>query len=254
MSGDEAGRFAAEHAHYTEDLAFWRAAAARLGSPVLDLGAAVGRVAIPLARDGAEVWAVDRSPAMVAELRRRAADEAPDLAGRLHPRVGELQSFSLAPGFRLVFVAMNTLQVLTEPRDRAACLRRVRDHLAEDGEFIFDVALPDPEEIVETMGLERPGGRHVAADGSVLSHSAWYDAWDPATQTLEFTIRVVESRDGRRAGEALRHHRVHLFRPDELAELIAGAGMEQIAVAGDFTGAPLEATSERQVHRCRIAA
>lgn len=254
MSDDEARRFAAEHAHYTEDLAFWRAAAARLGSPVLDLGAAVGRVAIPLARDGAEVWAVDRSPAMVAELRRRAAAEAPGVAGRLHARVGELQSFSLAPRFRLVLVAMNTLQVLIEPRDRTACLRRVREHLAPDGEFVFDVALPDPEEIEETMGVERPSGRHETGDGAVLTHSAWYDGWDPATQTLEFTIRIVESRGGRRTGEALRHHRVHLFRPDELAELIADAGMEQVEVAGDFAGTPLDATSERQVHRCRIAA
>ena len=254
MSGDEAARFAVEHAHYTEDLPFWRAAAARLGSPVLDLGAAVGRVAIPLARDGAEVWAIDRSPAMVAELRRRAEAERPEVAARLHARVGELQSFTLAPRFRLVLVAMNTLQVLTEPRDRTACLRRVRDHLAEDGEFIFDVALPDPEEIVETMGLERPGGRYDAGGGIVLTHSAWYDAWDPASHTLEFTIRIVETRHGAPAGEALRHHRVHLFRPDELAELIAGAGMEQVAVAGDFAGRPLDDLAERQVHRCRVAA
>lgn len=254
MSADEARRFAVEHAHYTEDMAFWRAAAARLGSPVLDLGCAAGRVAIPLARDGAEVWAIDRSPAMVAELRRRAAAEGAAVAGRLHPGVGDLQDFALGPGFRLVLVAMNTLQVLTEPRDRAACLARVRSHLAREGEFIFDVALPDPEEIVETMGVERPSGRHETADGTVLEHSAWYDAWDPATQTLEFTIRIVGHRGDRPLNETLRHHRVHLFRPDELAELIAAAGMEQISVSGDFAGAPLDRYAERQVHRCRIAA
>ena len=65
---DEARRFALEHAHYVQDIPYWRAAAARCGSPVLDLGAATGRVAIPLARDGHEVWALDRSGAMLAEL------------------------------------------------------------------------------------------------------------------------------------------------------------------------------------------
>jgi SAM-dependent methyltransferase len=254
VSGDEARRFAVEHAHYTEDLAFWRAAAARLGSPVLDLGAAAGRVALPLARDGAEVWALDRSPAMVAELRRRVRAEPPEVAARLHPGVGELQSFSLRPGFRLVLVAMNTLQVLTDPIDRSACLARVRGHLAEDGEFIFDVALPDVDEILDTMKMERPSGRHVTDEGTVLEHSAWYDSWDSATQTLEFTIRITELRDGARIGESLRHHRVHLFSPEELAELIAAAGMEQIGVAGDFAGTPLDRHAERQVHRCRRAA
>lgn len=253
MSADEARRFAAEHAHYTEDLPFWRAAAARLGSPVLDLGAAAGRVAIPLARDGAEVWAIDRSPDMVAEIERRAASEPPEVAARLHAGVGDLQGFSLEPGFRLVLVAMNTLQVLTAPEDRAACLRRVRDHLAAEGEFIFDVALPDVEEILATMGLERPSGRHRTPEGAVLEHSAWYDSWDASTQTLEFTIRIVERRDDRSVGETLRHHRVHLFTPHELERLIAAAGLEQIAVAGDFAGAPLDRHAERQVHRCRVA-
>lgn len=254
MNDDEARRFAAEHAHYTQDLDYWRSSAARLGSPVLDLGAAAGRVAIPLARDGAEVWAVDRSPRMLAQIRAALAGEAPAVNARVHTVVGELQSFTLDPAFRLIIVAMNTLQVLTEPADRTACLRRVREHLAEGGEFIFDVALPDVDEIRDTMGLERPSGRHREPDGSLLVHSAWYDSWDPATQTLEFTIRVARRVDGREAGETLRHHRVHLFTPAELAELLAYAGLEQIAVSGDFEGSPLDGEAERQVHRCRAAA
>jgi len=254
MSDDEATRFAAEHAHYTEDLAYWRSAGARLGSPVLDLGAAAGRVAIPLARDGLEVWAVDRSPDMLAQIRVELAGEAPAVDARVHTVVGELQSFSLDPSFRLIIVAMNTLQVLTEPADRAACLRRVRAHLAEGGEFIFDVALPDVDEIRDTMGVERPSGRHREPDGSVLVHSAWYDNWDPASQTLEFTIRITRRVDGRDVGETLRHHRVHLFTPAELADLLQAAGLEQIAVSGDFEGSPLDGESERQVHRCRAAA
>lgn len=254
MSDDEARRFTAEHAHYTEDLPFWRDAAARLGSPVLDLGAAAGRVAIPLARDGHEVWAVDRSPQMLAQIRRLLADEAPEVAARVHTVAGELQSFGLDRTFRLIIVAMNTLQVLTAPEDRVACMRQVRAHLAEGGEFIFDVALPDLDEIRDTMGVERPSGRHAEPDGSVLSHSAWYDSWDEATQTLEFTIRIAERRDGMEIGEVLRHHRVHLFTPAELAELLAAAGLEQISVSGDFAGSPLDRDAERQVHRCRAAA
>jgi SAM-dependent methyltransferase len=254
MSDDEARRFTAEHAHYTEDVPFWRDAAERLGSPVLDLGAAAGRVAIPLARDGHEVWAVDRSPEMLAQIRRLLAGEAPEVAARLRTVEGELQSFGLDRTFRLIIVAMNTLQVLTEPEHRAACMRRVRAHLAEDGEFIFDVALPDVEEIRDTMGVERPSGRHAEPDGSVLSHSAWYESWDEATHTLEFTIRIVERRDGMETGEALRHHRVHLFTPAELSGLLTDAGLAQISVSGDFAGSPLDRDAERQIHRCRVAA
>jgi SAM-dependent methyltransferase len=255
VSDDEARRFAAEHGHYAPDLPFWRAAAGRLGGPVLDLGAAVGRVAIPLARDGHEVWALDRSPHMLAELRRRLADEPVPVRERVRIVEGDLARLDLPERFRLVMVAMNTLQVLTEPADRLACLAGIRAHLAPEGELIFDVALPDPDEITESMGVERPGGVHRdPADGAVLRHSAWYDRWESATHTLEFTLRVRTTPREGPATEALRHHRVHLFTPDELADLIARAGLEQIAVHGDFDGAPLAPDSERQVHRCRVAA
>lgn len=255
MSDDEARRFAAEHAHYTEDLAFWRAAAARLGGPVLDLGAAAGRVAIPLARDGVEVWALDRSPAMLAELGRRLAREPEAVAARVRPVTGDLARIDIPHRFRLVMVAMNTLQVLTEPADRVSCMAGVRRHMDDGGEFVFDVALPDVAEIVESMGVERDGGVHTDPEsGALLRHSAWYDDWDPTTHTLEFTLRIREASPGGVTREALRHHRVHLFTPDELASLLTGAGLVQVEVMGDFDGSPLDDWSERQIHRCRVAA
>ncbi len=105
------------------------------------------------------------------------------------------------------------------------------------------------------MGIERPGGVHRdPATGTTLHHSGWYDRWDPATHTLEFTLRIRERPRRGPASEALRHHRVHLFTPDELSDLVAAAGMEQIAVLGDFDGSPLDARCERQIHRCRVAA
>lgn len=253
MSGDdEARRFALEHAHYTEDLVFWRAAAARCGSPVLDLGCATGRVAIALAREGHEVWALDRSEAMLAELRRRLGDEPPEVRARVRPVAGDLAALELPRRFPLVIAAMNTLQVLTDPADRLACLRGVRDHLADGGEVAFDLGLPDPDEILETMGLERSNGHHRDADGALLVHSGWYDGWEPDTGTLEFTLRIAEHRASG-AREVLRHHRVHVFRPAEVADLLAAAGLEAVEVAGGFDGSPIAAGSERQVYRCRAA-
>ena len=251
---DEARRFAAEHAHYDDDIPFWRRHAARLGGPVLDLGCATGRVAIPLARDGHEVWALDRSPAMLDELRRRLAGEDPATAARVHPVEGDLARFDLGRRFALVAVAMNTLQVLTDPGDRRAAFRSVRDHLAPSGELIFDVALPDVEEIADSMGEERPGGRHCdPATGEVLTHSAWYDSWDPDTHTLAFTLRIRTADGGGPDHEALRRHRVHLFTPDELAALLDGAGLRHLEAAGGFDGLPLREGGERQVHRAGAA-
>jgi hypothetical protein len=168
---------------------------------------------------------------------------------------GDLAALDLPRVFPTVIAAMNTFQVLTEPAQRLACLRGVRDHLAEGGELLFEVGHPDPDEIAATMGRERPGGHHRDGPaGPLLVHSGWYDSWDPATRTLEFTLRVRELRRGAPPREFLRRHRIHVFWPDEVADLLARAGLEAVEAWGDFAGTPLRADAERQVYRCRAAA
>ncbi len=93
----------------------------------------------------------------------------------------------------------------------------MRAHLAPGAELAFEVGYPDPDEIVATMGIERSSGHYRdGAGGPLLLHSGWYDAWDPGTRTLEFTLRVEEHRAGAPAREFLRRHRVHVFSPDEV--------------------------------------
>lgn len=254
---DRAGypaRFLAEHAHYADDLAFWRALAGALGGPVLDLGTAAGRLALPLARDGHEVWALDADPGMVDEVERRRRAEPADVAARLHPVVGDMRDPAPPGPFRLVLLAMNTLQVLLSPADQLACLRAARDRLAPGGEVAFDVVLPDVGEIQGTLGVMRSTGVHVdRISGATLFHSACYEAFDPVTQTLEFRIMVDERAPDGTLARHVRPHRVHLFMPAELGHLLARAGLEVVEAYGDFEGGPVEPASERQVYRCRAA-
>jgi SAM-dependent methyltransferase len=250
----EAERFAIEHAHYVEDLPFWRRLARELGSPVLDLGSATGRVALPLARDGAEVWALDASPAMLAVLERRLAEDGGEVLGRVHPVRGDLRALELGRRFALVVMAMNTFQLLVNPDDQLACLRAVREHLLPGGELAFDVALPDLGEVAGTLGLVRRTDDHEDPErGVVLEHSACYDAYDPVTQTLRFHLQIDERDRGGGLRRFQRRFTVHLFMPSELGHLIARAGLEVVAAYGDFEGAPVGPGSGRQVYRCRAA-
>jgi SAM-dependent methyltransferase len=254
-----ARRFILEHAHYTEDLTFWRQAArasAERGLPVLDLGAAAGRIALPLARDGVEVWAVDGSAAMVAEMRRRLLGEPSAVAARLHPLQADIRALALPERgrFGVAMLAMNTLQALLTPGDQLAALGAAREHLAPDGELIFDVALPDLVEVGATIGVVRQTGLHEdPARGLTLAHSAWYESFEPITQTLRFTVQIDEHGPDGTVRRHLRRHTVHLFLPSELRHLLARAGLEVVEAYGDFEGAPVEAGTQRQIYRCRAA-
>lgn len=250
----ESTRYLLEHAHYTEDLALWRAVAAAADGPVLDLGAAGGRVTLALAREGVEVVALDADPRMLAALETRLADEAADVAGRVSTLCADMRSFALETPVALVVAAMNTLQVLVGPDDQLACLDRVRAALRPGGEFWFDVAMPDVVDVQSSIGVVRAGDLYTdPATGVHLAHSFWFEWVDPVTQTAQFTHRIDEIGPGGAARVFLRHHEVHIFTPVELRHLLARAGFEVLQAWGDFAGAPLEAGADRQVYRCGVA-
>jgi SAM-dependent methyltransferase len=85
---------------------------------VLDVGAGTGRTALPLARAGHAVTALDIDPALLAVLTERAQDVAVTTV------VADAQDFALDAPVGLVIVPMQTLQLLTDRAAFFACARR----------------------------------------------------------------------------------------------------------------------------------
>src|SRR5262249_29712293 len=133
-----------EYRRRRADVTFYRELAKRRGGPVLELGAGSGRLTIPLARDGHEVVALDRAPAMLDRLRAR-VDALPAAArARVTVLEGDLCTFDVPRAharFPLVVAAFNVLEHLYTRGEVAACLAAVERHLAPDGAFAFDVQL-----------------------------------------------------------------------------------------------------------------
>ena len=255
MSDDEsreAERFLREHDHYVEDLQFWADAADHRGGPVLDLGAAAGRVALSLAEQGHDVWALDSSQAMLDAMSAAAAKAG--VSDHVRPVLGDMAQFDLGRAFALIIIAMNTLQVLTDTVDQLTCLTCVRSHLAPNGEFVFDVVMPDFGEIQDSIGLVRQVGVNVdGATGRTLVHWATYEDFDPVTQTATLLTMIDETDHSGMLARTTRRVDVHVFLPSELQHLLARAGLAVIEVYGDFDGEPLHPGSQRQVYRCEAA-
>ncbi len=248
----DATRYLLEHAHYTEDLPLWRAIAAQVDGPVLDVGAAAGRVSIALAREGCAVVALDADPAMLAAL--SAAADAAGVADRIALVAADMRTFVLDAQVALAIAPMNTLQVLTAPDDQIACLERIRACLAPGAEFWFDVAMPDVVDVQSSIGIVRAGDVFEDPNtGARLAHAFWFEWVDPVTQTAQFTHRVDEISPDGAMRAFFRHHEVHIFTPPELCHLLGRAGFEVLQAFGDFAGARLEAGAERQVYRCGVA-
>lgn len=248
-------RFALEHGHYDEDIQVWVALAQETGGPVLDVGAAVGRVTIPIARRGHQVCAVDGSQGMLDALVAALGDEPADVSALVSIVRCDFRALDLGDRrFTLALMPMNSMQALLTREDQLACLAGIRRHLTPGGVFAFDVAVPDLDAIASALGQVQPGVTWAdPATGVALAHSAWFDSVDHETGTVSFTAKIEElEADGTTAAH-LRPHTVHLFSPSELWDLLHEAGFEVQAVYGDFDGTPFWSEAERQIYRCGVA-
>lgn len=125
-----------------DDIPFYRARASAMGGDVLELGCGTGRVTLPLARDGHEIWALDLSEEMLGQLREKAAQlPGPDRA-RLHLLHADMADFDLGRHFDLIVAPYRAFQALIGKNQQEECLRHVRQHLSARGRFIIQVFKP----------------------------------------------------------------------------------------------------------------
>ncbi len=218
---------------YGVDLPLWlELAAATPGAPVLDVGCGTGRVALPLARAGSPVTAVDTDATLLAELARRAATLPVDV---LCADARELDLTSRA--FALCVAALQTVQLLGGPASRARFLEAARRHLRPGG-IIACAIVSELASYSLADGEEAPPADHVRRDGRVYVSRA--TAMRVQAHTIEVERRrLVVGEGGRRdlpEGEAVEV--VRLAR-------VTSAQLEREGRAAGLTPLPRRAIPER---------
>ncbi|HWO26371.1 MAG TPA: class I SAM-dependent methyltransferase [Kofleriaceae bacterium] len=264
---EDAALYDYEYRRRRADVTFYRELARRrLGGSgrILELGCGSGRVTVPLARDGHEVVALDRSRPMLDRLRARVAALPAAAAARITPAEGDLRSFEVPGAFPLVIAAFNVLEHLYTRGEVDACLRSVAAHLAPGGVFAFDVQLPDLGWLLRDPGKRWARTRFTdPTTKRRMLYSTNHD-YDPISQIalIRLYYDPVDPVDGPghghgHAGGDGPGHVVQLsqrkFFPAELEALVSHAGMRVLERFGDFSFGPLGPGAESQVLVCQVA-
>lgn len=222
------------------DVAFWRTLAQRVKGPVLELGCGTGRLALPVARGGAEVVGIDRSEPMLARARQRVRRAR--LASRVRLVRGDIRHlpFPRPSPFGLVMAPYGMLQSLLRDADLKATLEAVAAVLGPGALFGVDLVadLPSWREYRKAQRLSgwRPGRRaHVTLIESVR-------------QDRDQGLTVFEQEYVERRGRENVSRRFELaFRTitvPQMTRRIEKAGFRVTAVFGDYDGGPWDPRAE----------
>lgn len=235
------------------DTAACVAAVARLagGGPVLEMGAGTGRLALPLAAAGADVWALDASQAMLTTLVAKPGGE------RVRPLLGDMARPPLrsGAGFSVVLCAFNSLFNLPDAAEQRLCLQAAAGLLAPAGRLIVETSLPGTgHEPGETEGIATEPGefqvdsvdvRAIESDRVVLS--AWQH--DPVSQNIRGQMIDITA-----AGIRLRPWQLHYRTAPQLDAAARDAGLELVERWADWQGGrfdPVLSTEQIALYRRR---
>jgi ubiquinone/menaquinone biosynthesis C-methylase UbiE len=125
------------------DLARYRQLSDAYGKNILEVFCGSGRVALPLARDGRDITAVDISRGMLALFERALSREPAEV--REHLRILESDARVLDLGaqrFDLIIAPFNGFLCLTSFEDQLAALTACARHLRPGGALVLDAVNP----------------------------------------------------------------------------------------------------------------
>jgi SAM-dependent methyltransferase len=150
------------------------------GGAALELGIGTGRLALPLSERGVRVHGIELSPAMVAQLRKKAG------ADTIGVTIGDFATAEVDGTFTLAYLVRNTITNLTTQDEQVACFRNVAAHLEPGGCFVVEVYIPELQRL--------PPGETVHAFTVTPTHLG-FEEYDVATQiAFSHHYWVIEGR------------------------------------------------------------
>ncbi|MEU3660018.1 class I SAM-dependent methyltransferase [Streptomyces sp. NPDC032940] len=195
-------------------------AKAAQGGPALELGVGTGRVALPLARHGVPVTAVESSPKMIEQLRAKPGGD------ELRIVEADFTDVPVEGEFSLVYCVFNTFFLLLSQEAQVRCFQHVTARLRPGGAFVLQTFVLTAEhygseQITETM--------YVGDDQTVLLASVH----DPVAQRFNRQQIVLTPANTRFLPMSFRYSW-----PSELDLMASLAGLTREARWSGWNGEP----------------
>jgi len=228
------------------DVPFYRSLVGEHGGPVLELACGTGRVTLPLAQTGVEIWGLDVSAPLLDYARFKAEDETL----RPHWVEADMRDFDLGRRFALIIIPYNAFNHLLDRPSVERCLAAARRHLGQGGSLVIDTFNPDPKALGVDPSLRTKILEYIDPTSHQRLVLEEQNAYDAARQVNRTTWRyhAPDRRDVRVDELDMR-----VFFPQELDALLHYGGFEIVSKLGDYDGVAFGPRTPKQLTRCRVA-
>lgn len=228
------------HDDFVSDHHFYISMAKQLGGPILEVACGTGRITIPIAEAGLEIWGLDISQGMLSEARKKSIERNLNINWVL----SDCRKFELNKKFKFIFIPFNSMQHLHDRQSLESFFNCVKQHLDVNGRFLVDIFNPN----IQLLARDRTVRTHV------------FDMVDPDTgkpsnieETIDYDIanqvnRVkwfysIEGKPDFRVDEL----HMRCFFPEEINQLLYYNGFEVVEKFGSFDRSPFTSNSPKQL-------
>ncbi|MBN1459378.1 MAG: class I SAM-dependent methyltransferase, partial [Armatimonadetes bacterium] len=232
------------------DVPFWLSLAEEAHGEVLEIACGTGRVLLPLAQAGVDITGMDISEGMLAVARRKLAEEAAEVSGRVTLVQGDMTEFELGRQFGLVIIPFSAFQVLLTRADQRASLQRCRAHLKARGRLAIDVFNPRLSRLTSAEPVLE-GPREFAGPGGETVRWSGETEYDLATQTLRSRWRYERTAAGGQTTVSEHLLALRYFFRFEMEWMLEACGFQIEALYGDFERSEFTADSPELIFVAR---
>ncbi len=224
-----------------EAIPFYIKQAKKYGGPILDLACGTGRITIPISKEGIQIVGLDFSVKMLEQAKRNSKDNNVEIEWV----EADMTDFNLNRKFSTITMPAAAMNWVLENKGIENCLNSIKDHLNQDGKFIFSVFNPnfeimmrDPSKKYKRKGYPDPDGK-----GNVVvteTHN-----YDKATQIMHYTSYHKLKNE-----EIVKKLKLRIFFPQELDMLLDYNGFKIDYKYGNFDEEPFNSDSKWQIVIC----
>jgi ubiquinone/menaquinone biosynthesis C-methylase UbiE len=226
-----------------EDSGYYLEQILKTQGPVLELGVGTGRIFVEALKQGADIFGIDANASMIEVLKKK-------IEKKFHHRVKvqDAVNLNLNNRFNLIMAPFRVFSHFVEVIDQFRVLNAVFDHLHPQGQFIFDVFIPNLKLITEGIkDLMDFDGEY--EKGKKLKRITSMEA-DPLNQVSHLKMKYVWEENEKEIEKEWAFPMRYFFKY-ELEHLIARSRLTLVNIFGDYQEHPLDANSQEFVLVCQ---